>query len=320
MMKISIRKLMESVITERDDTTRHDEIGKDSHSIITTVIQTIKGFIGLNVQLYNAIKDPSANTDTQSLLSDLSRITSDSMKITVNNTTFQVSAKNVNQFIIDNPKTNSDSAGAAGYYQDSTITIFNQKLSFGIYVLAQQFSTDRANKNLHYMMEKGLGIDKLKAQINDLLVEFNRTIVKNARNLEMFMHHELTHNYDEKTPAKTAPGLNVMSADAVKREKMNAKTTDVIANYNNLNTETNAIFFEYLPRFIREYNEKGRDMKSFIPYVKDVIDYNEGLTTDNMKKFLSRLYTFLTNTSDEQQQDAITRLKNYSGNNMDKVS
>lgn len=320
MMKISVRKLMESVITERDDTTRHDEIGKDSHSIITTVIQTIKGFIGLNVQLYNAIKDPSANTDTQSLLSDLSQITSDSMKITVNNTTFQVSAKNVNQFIIDNPKTNPDSAGAAGYYQDSTITIFNQKLSFGIYVLAQQFSTDRANKNLHYMMEKGLGIDKLKAQINDLLVEFNRAIVKNSRNLEMFMHHELTHNYDENTPAKTAPGLNVMSADAVKREKMNTKTTDVIADYNNLNTETNAIFFEYLPRFIREYNEKGRDMKSFIPYVKDVIDYNEGLTTDNMKKFLSRLYTFLTNTSDEQQQDAITRLKNYNGNNMAKVS
>ena len=309
---------MESVLAERDDTSRHDEIAKDSHSIITTVIQTIKSFIGLNVQLYNAIKSQSA--DTQTLLGNLSRIASESMVITLNNTTFPVSGKTVNRFIIDNPKANADSAGAAGYYEDNAITIFNQKLSFGIYALAQQFSTDRASKNLHYMQEKGLGVDKFKSQINDLLTEFNRTIVNDARNLEMFIYHELTHNYDENTPAKTAPGLNVMSADAAKREKMNAKMSDSVADYNNLNTETNAIFFEYLPRFIREYKEKGQNMKTFIPYVKDIMDHNEGLNPVNMKKFLSRLYTFLTNTSDEQQQDAITRLKNYKAGKVAKVA
>jgi hypothetical protein len=206
-----------------------------------------------------------------------------------------------------------------GVYQGDAMYLYMTQLNAGLLKVGNWFVGNNSTSSLETLKINGIAQKKLSRDLNATLTAFNKEISGNAREVEALISHEIAHSHDEHTPAKTLPGASVLAADQKNRDKLNAKPTITNPEYNALNSETNAIFFEYLPRFSREYMERGKDLKTFIPYVRDIVQHNEGLAGTNLKKFLSRLYTFLKSSSDAQLKTAISRLDGYKTGQLNKV-
>lgn len=325
MMKISVRNLMESIntLSERNDSNRHEAIAADAHTILNFIIQTTKQFIGTHIQILNALENNEESSVFEPFLVQLNELKRSGFNPNDNGlekgVRFITRTTGVTKTIICQNSGKEQEMDSLGQYKDETLTLYMTEFTAAIKRLARWFMYISPVNRINKMLSNPAENQSLKADINTLLAQYNSAIIGDVQNLESLITHELAHSYDGQQAAKTAAGSTVLNADSSQREKVNAKPVVTHADYNNINSETNAIFFEYLPRFIREYKEKGQDMKTFIPYVKDVVGSNEELNPANMKKFLSRLYTFLTQTSDEQQEKAVASLKNYKANNMAKV-
>lgn len=322
MMKISVRNLMESVntLSERNDAPRHEAIAADAHTILNFVIQTTKQFIGTHIQILNALENNEEPSAFESLLLQLNELKRSGFNPNDNGpekgVRFITRTTGVTKTIICQNPGQEQGMNYLGQYEGETLTLYMTDFTAAIKRLARWFMYISPANRINKMLLNPTENQSLKVDINSLLTHYNNAIIGDVQNLESLISHELAHSYDGQQAAKTAPDSTVLNADSSQRDKVNAKPTVTHADYNNINSETNAIFFEYLPRFIREYKQKGQDMKTFIPYVKDIVGSNEELNPANMKKFLSRLYTFLTQTTDEQQEEAITKLKNYKASNM----
>lgn len=305
-------------IAERKDNSRHDAIASDAHTILNSVIQTIKTFIGTHIQILNALESRKEIDFFQPLLNQLTELKRSGFN--TNNTgpekgvSFITHTVGVKKTIICNSSGEEQGITYLGQYEDETLVLYMSDLTVGIKQLARWYMYVNPVGRINKMISNSEQNQTLKDDITNLLESYNKSIIGNIQNLESLIFHELTHSYDGQQPAKTNADTSVLHADNSQREKVNAKPVVTHADYNNLNSETNAIFFEYLPRFVREYKEKGRDMKTFIPYAKDIITHNESLNPVNTNKFLSRLYSFLTQNTDEQQQLTIDRLNNYKSN------
>lgn len=316
-MKINVRKIIESAnqIAERKDNSRHDAIASDAHTIINLLIQTVKTFIGVHIQILNALESKKEIDFFQPLLNQLMELKRNGFN--TNNTgpekgvSFATQTIGVKKTIICNNPGEEQGVTYLGQYENKTLVLYMSDVVLGIKQLAKWYMYINPIGRINKMLYSPSQTQVFKNDITNLLESYNNNIIRNIKNLESLIFHELAHSYDDQQPAKTSAKTSVLHADNSQREKVNAKPVITHADYNNLNSETNAIFFEYLPRFVREYKDKGKDMKTFIPYVKDVVTHNESLNSVNMNKFLSRLYSFLTQNTDEQQKMTINKLEGY---------
>lgn len=331
--KISVRSLWESAATnplqERNDGQTHDKITTSCHQALEFIIENTKAYIGLHVQLYNGIKENQQGDYFDRINNEIEHLIANKINPYDNapphGVAYQVDTPMIKRVIICAAPAKAKGMSYRGQYFQGEVTLYLTNVNKTLKTLTNWVAYDGISKRIKALLasvhgKKGAGaiklapdvnMDKFREDISAALNEFNKNIVNKAQDLESLMSHELAHAHDDSLWAKTDTNSSVLGTDVKNRDKLAGKTTITHDDYNNLNTEVNAIFFEYMPRLIRDYLTTGKNMANFIPHAKAVFSYYENLNPANLKRLVKRVYTFLSSASDEQLNQAVERLKNY---------